>query len=386
MSNGLSLGDDDQELRKALAARRPGDDDFDLPEPSRRRDLRQERTDRDANLDANREAAQTAVEVERREGEDQDLQDQLSAAEEDGQGHLVQDASELSLEMGGAGAETDIASATDTAIAAQSDGVDEESEPDEVSAVTPPRAPTPPAPPSPEPPREPDDDPEVEEAGFAQPPVSSVTTPRPARSANVLEQVAGRASSEVMDTLVGRGIDMDSEARSQLKLPRSLVSSLRKMAMSGLQRLYAARDQSLDEIPQFNQSDVVLAFLVAQLGASFAGATDVQQDLVDVFSAGNPGLDAVDRRLEEMQTSQDQISEDVDRIGRLSRDNELMANRFEVALSYLLANAVGDVTVAGVTSESVKLTQNPALAARKQLHRQTAALVKVESTQNGRPL
>lgn len=387
MSGGLTLGDDDRELRKVQSQlRRPGDEDFELPDPGRRRDLRAEQ--------AGREAA--AREKERRD-DDEDLQRELSEAEEEMSDDLAHEVEEPepevdtdALERGGAGggsgsgaAGADIASATDTAIAAQNDGADEETAPDAE-----PEAPVAPTPaPQPEPTAEPEPEADWDESDDSdEPSVSPAETPRQQRTRHTVDQVSGRVSSDVMDTLVGRGIDMDSESRSQLRLPRSLITALKSMATAGLQRLYAARDQPLDQIPQFNQSDLVLSFLISQLGASYSGASEIQQDLVEVFSAGNPGLDAVDRRMQEMQDNQDRMSDDIDLIGQLGRANEALSNRLEVAVSYLLADAIGEVDISGVTADSVKLTQKSALSARKQLHKQSAALAKVERVEKGRPL
>lgn len=386
MNGGLTLGDDDRELRKVQSQlRRPGDEDIELPDPGRHRNLRAEHAERDA-----------VIRDKERRDEEEDLQRQLADAETEGEDHLAEELTDLepdvepgeeSLDRGGSGgtggsgaAGADIASATDTAIAAQNDGADEESAPD----------PEPTAPakvPQPEPVVEPEPEADWDEADDSgEHPVSPAETPRQQRTRHTVDQIAGRVSSDVMDTLVGRGVDMDSESRSQLRLPRSLITALKSMATAGLQRLYTARDQSLDQIPQFNQSDLVLSFLVSQLGASYSGASEVQQDLVEVFSAGNPGLDAVDRRLQEVQENQDRMSDDIELIGQLGRANEELSNRLEVAVSYLLADAIGDVDISGVTSDSVKLTQKPALSARKQLHKQSAALAKVERVEKGRPL
>lgn len=387
----------DDSLRRAMSAgRRPSDDDIDI-DALFGKDPAREQAAQKAHRDA--EDAKSEDEVLQAELDADDGRLRESVPDEDGPAPSDEGGQ---FQSGGSGGSSsggnDTAAITDDAIVAQNDGNEgddppplistqdneaearrrreravrraEEAERERRDAEAARAAAT-------------DDD--SDDSDMAASDAGSGDASRPAET--TASRLRGISPTAALDSLVGAGIDVQEDSTSQARLPKMLVAALRAIAEPALRQ--RTIDRGLDPAQkdrQPNQHQVVLCFLLAQLGADVRNASVLEQDLIAVFAGGNPALDSIGRRLEDLQASQDSTAEDLERLGRMSSDQGSSLYALEVGLSFLLAERLAAVNPVNQTPTSVDLVPKAVIQVQQRLTQQAAAARRAQKQREGRPL
>jgi len=160
------------------------------------------------------------------------------------------------------------------------------------------------------------------------------------------------------------------------QFPKGLVETMRELLIPSLGKTFAT---------DLSQNSVVVAFVIASLG------TDLDTDAntahaVKAFRETDPKTDLVDKRTRELLQQQVKVEAVLKTLTKHIGAMASTTSVLEMGQAYLLADRTAQIDSAGITPETIDITQKRVVAARDNVRTRVGKLDREETIRAGRPV